>query len=296
MKSKAHASVVAAVLLLLSAVPAAAQSDISALSITIETGDDDLRGGSNAFAELRFPDGRFEPKLNLNHGEGWSNKSKHTVTMPLSRPYSPEELSSASMRISFDGSPRNAFDGYDNWRIDAINVTAERLCAGGELIALGRGDEANPWHRFTDKARSTRLMVSAPAGVASLVAPGLFISILTGDDDRRQNAFSTIQVKYRDGRRSAAIPIRQRKHIASHSRTGGYVAMLPGTRVSDIESIEFVHDGAPRNSFEQFDNWKVTMVELKTARNCESRTLNSPMMIHLTGKKPGISFSLRYVQ
>lgn len=123
---------------------ALSRSTPAALYLNLKTGTDDLRTGSVAFAEIRLRNGRTLPKVNLNRGRNWANKSRHVRALPLPRGTQLGQL--ASLTIFHDGAPRRFPDGYDNWNVDNISVSTPKTCSGGVSLASIR---KRPWVRFT---------------------------------------------------------------------------------------------------------------------------------------------------
>lgn len=90
---------------------------VSRLRITIDTGDDDLRGGNdNAFGFFEV-DGAPTPEFPLNNGARWDNHTKNTVETSLPQPVSLRRLGRFGIRTTFGGGI-----GGDNWNIDGLTI------------------------------------------------------------------------------------------------------------------------------------------------------------------------------
>jgi hypothetical protein len=89
---------------------------IYGLRITIVTGDDGLRAGSQAVLNLTFVDG-FQSSLPLNDGDNWQNGTTHQVTIGL--PDAPRAKDIATLGVSFTSG--SGISG-DNWNMSGFMV------------------------------------------------------------------------------------------------------------------------------------------------------------------------------
>jgi hypothetical protein len=108
------------------AAPADHGRAIMSLSLTIQTGGDDLRGGNgphdNATVILTFKSGRVTIP-NINQNAHWDNGQTHTVELTLPPNAHAGDLTMFELRTNFGG----GFDG-DNWNVNRIVLQA--LLAG----------------------------------------------------------------------------------------------------------------------------------------------------------------------
>jgi hypothetical protein len=122
-------------------------SQVKSLSITIVTGDDDLREKSIAYMMLIVPSrqpGGLLPQINLNHGKNWPNGSSNTVEWDLSA--SKIGIDDLSIFVLTHAShQRNIFDTHDNWNVDEITIVAN--CEDGPETIFQRAE--SPITRFT---------------------------------------------------------------------------------------------------------------------------------------------------
>jgi hypothetical protein len=98
--------------------------DIRALDLVISTGDDDLRGGSNAGdncdVTVQLASGSTIRINNVNAGRNWKNQSVNTVTIPL-----PEgglkggDVKAVTLHTGFGG----GISG-DNWNVNRLQLQA----------------------------------------------------------------------------------------------------------------------------------------------------------------------------
>ena len=92
----------------------------NSLSVTLVTGESDLRGGNSAYITVTLVDGVVLPEKVLSNGQGGG--STETKIVNYSRPISASQIK--SFRIRHDGSPRpgNPFDTYDNWDLKTLRI------------------------------------------------------------------------------------------------------------------------------------------------------------------------------
>lgn len=269
---------------------ASAQSTVDKLVLTVDTGSDDLRGGAVAFGQLLLSSGRSEPKVNLNGGSRLDSNSSRVFSLQLSRPLALSELTGARLRVSHDGSARNAFESYDNWDVKSLRVSTPRVCTGGDQIASASGA---PWHRFSGESPTHRLSVRSPSTLASQTPGVIVLTLRTGRDDRRSGSASTVQVRLSDGRTAAAVPVHAGSTLAHNSDQTIQLPLPAGTRTSSIASVDFRHDGAARNVGETYDNWNVDRVSLALPTSCKERALGAATGKRLTGSSTSFDIPLQ---
>jgi len=135
-----------------------AGTGVSSLGITITTGGDDLRGGAVAYGMVELRGGRTLPRVNLNGGGGWGGNSVHTVWVPL--PLGTRLSDLVSFTLEHDGAPRNIWETYDNWNVDAVQIRAMTTSpAVGVCIASPVG---GPFVRLTGEKTFERIPISLP--------------------------------------------------------------------------------------------------------------------------------------
>jgi FG-GAP-like repeat/Astacin (Peptidase family M12A) len=102
------------------------------VKVTITTGNDDLRGGSQAWASvLDGADRWVVHEFPLNGGANWTNRSVHSVEEHFAEPVTVASLRKLRIRTDFGGGI-----GGDNWDIDRVTVAYL--------------DEAGAWQTFLD--------------------------------------------------------------------------------------------------------------------------------------------------
>lgn len=131
------------------------------IKMAILTGGDDLRGGNNAFFTINMNDGTRKPEILI--GGGFGNNSN--VEKEFDLPFELRLNEIKSITIRHDGNPRSgldhAFDTYDNWNLDAIQISLISI-AGKEFNlynSLNDTDHRTFVTRFTGDNRTITLEV-----------------------------------------------------------------------------------------------------------------------------------------
>jgi hypothetical protein len=97
-----------------------AGNQVSNISFTFWTGDDDLRGGKdNLDITIHFSDGTSQSEPNVNHGERWPDGSTKGAEILLSRPVTIDQIKSISLSDTFAGG-----SGGDNWNMSSMQADA----------------------------------------------------------------------------------------------------------------------------------------------------------------------------
>lgn len=88
------------------------------LKFTVDTGDDDLRGGrDNVFAAV-VVNGATGRRWMLNQrGQRWADRTRHQTTIPLPAGTRPNQIQKAVLTTTF----RGGIDG-DNWNMSSVTV------------------------------------------------------------------------------------------------------------------------------------------------------------------------------
>jgi hypothetical protein len=95
-------------------------NQVSKLSFTFWTGDDDLRGGQdNLDITIHFADGTSQSEPNVNHSERWPDGSTKGAEILLSRPVTMDQIKSISLSDTFSGG-----SGGDNWNMSSMQADA----------------------------------------------------------------------------------------------------------------------------------------------------------------------------
>lgn len=124
----------------------AAAGQANKLEMTIVTGDDDLRGGSdNINATLHYRDGRTQSIPNINGGANWGNGSTHVVTITLDHAVAPNDIVELDLQDTFGGGL-----GGDNWNMNSISAKATG--AGVNMVLFTHG-----YKRFTGSDKLLRM-------------------------------------------------------------------------------------------------------------------------------------------
>jgi hypothetical protein len=95
-------------------------NQVSSLSFTFWTGDDDLRGGKdNLDITIHFADGTSQSEPNVNHGDRWPDGSTKGAEVLLSRSVTLDQIRSITLSTTFVGGP-----GGDNWNMASMQADA----------------------------------------------------------------------------------------------------------------------------------------------------------------------------
>lgn len=114
---------------------------ISSLRVTIRTGGDDLRGGSQVYAIVTLRGGE-RPPVSLNNGTGWGNNSTNIGTIQLPQGTRLSDIIALKLKHA-SGSCFGC--SYDNWNLDRILVEYNGPSGSGELFTR----DGTPLVRFT---------------------------------------------------------------------------------------------------------------------------------------------------
>ncbi|WP_374012682.1 hypothetical protein [Pseudoxanthomonas koreensis] len=132
--------------------PAATGLTTRELLLTIHTGNDDLRGGSdNADVMIRVRGLPPVQQRNINGGRRWLGNYDQTVRIALPRAVPLEDLTELSLVTRFGGGI-----GGDNWNVDAVRVVAVTGEGERELANVS----GSPLVRFTGQLHNHRIALS----------------------------------------------------------------------------------------------------------------------------------------
>lgn len=247
---------------------------ISDLEVTITTGGDDLRGGSVAYGVVELSGGRKE-KVNLNGGRNWGNNSTNKVSVPLPKGTKLSDL--VSFTLEHDGAPRNIFDSYDNWNVDALKVTTPKTCSAAVELANRSG---KPFVRLTGEKTFEDIALSSSFSTKSTPVSQLQVIITTGGDDLRGGAVAYGEIKLQNGTTLSKVNLNGGRGWGNNSINTVSIPLPSATKIGDLASLRISHDGAPRNIFETYDNWNVDRVRVVTPETCS----DGVQLINKTGR------------
>jgi hypothetical protein len=172
--------------------------------LVIQTGGDDLRGGSNpddnANVTLRFVGGSTET-VNVNSGRTWENNQTHPVQLKLpTQPLRVSDITGITISTRFGG----GISG-DNWNVDKVALLVS-FAAGSPVIRPSEpivhewlDASGGPLIRFTGSVHD--LVVNVPSQDTGKAVGALDLIISTGNDDLRggaagDNCDVTIELNY----------------------------------------------------------------------------------------------------
>jgi microsomal dipeptidase-like Zn-dependent dipeptidase len=229
----------------------AGAGEVRRLAVTIRTGGDDLRGGSeNAVATIRAA-GR-DIRCDLNRRASWGDHSIHTVSCDLPAGTQRSQLESFRIKTTMSGGCCG-----DNWNMDAITIAAEEPMV--QLLHL----TGSPLVRFTLEQRQRHLYTQMKTPrLAENPAPSILrLWIRTTTDDLRgenDNAYASFE--FRDGTRSPEFPLNAGGKWGNDSHYAAMMRLPAQKRWSDIRAFHMrtTFSGGPTS-----DNWDIGALELE---------------------------------
>ena len=114
-------------------------NQVTAISFTFKTSDDDLRGGNdNLNITVLFADGTSQSEPNVNHSQSWPNGSTKGADIQLNHPVDISQIRGFSLEDTFTGG-----SGGDNWNM--ASMQADATLADGSYHTIARFG----FHRFS---------------------------------------------------------------------------------------------------------------------------------------------------
>ncbi len=121
---------------------------VDSIEVTVGTGGDDLRNNSVAWASVTFRNGS-EARVSLNNGDGLSNNTVRTFTIPVV----PQRKVSDLAKLTIHHESRNGFLQHDdNWDLDLVRLrtngpdpVTEVLSAGGSGLLKRFTGQDHDW-------------------------------------------------------------------------------------------------------------------------------------------------------
>lgn len=114
-------------------------NQVTRVSFTFATSDDDLRGGNdNLNVEILFLDGSRQIESNVNRSQNWPNGSTKGVEILLNRPVDMNQIRGFLLADTFGGG-----SGGDNWNM--ASMEADAFLADGSHHTLAKSG----FHRFS---------------------------------------------------------------------------------------------------------------------------------------------------
>jgi len=114
-------------------------NQVSRISFTFWTADDDLRGGNdNLDVTIRFADGTSQAEPNVNHSQNWPNGSTKGAEILLNHPVTMDQIRGFTLETTFTGG-----SGGDNWNMNSMQADAVLMDGSSHTIAK------SGFHRFS---------------------------------------------------------------------------------------------------------------------------------------------------
>lgn len=246
---------------------------VTRLRVTLRTGSDDLRGGSQAYALVGFGS-RGRQEFPLNNGAGWGNGSVNTATYDLPNGTRLRDIQLFGIRYVSGRS--DVFSTTDNWNLDELQVDYETVIT---LVNLTGG----PIMRFTGDRR----VWSTPiARSENMTVQRLQITLRTGGDDLRTNSQAIALINLRDGR-ELSFPLNEGRSWGNGSVNTRTITLPDNVRLSDITAFGIRHVSGQTNPFDSYDNWNLdaVRVDYEGVRGSLFRSAGRPLA-RFTGEQP----------
>ncbi len=168
--------------------------EILQLRAIIQTGGDDLRGGTgptdNCDAILKFASGASITIQNINDNAHWNNGETHTAALPLPAGSRAGDITQLTLHTQFGG----GLSG-DNWNVNNVQLIASLLPTvigpPAPVVRTWLNATGNPLVRFTGSVHVWSGAVNVAAGDAGKVIEELTLTIQTGGDDLRGGSNAT---------------------------------------------------------------------------------------------------------
>jgi len=119
---------------------------VTRISFTFKTADDDLRGGNdNLNIRVLFADGTSQSEPNVNHNQNWPNGSTKDAEVLLNRLVDMSQIRGFTLEDTFTGG-----SGGDNWNM--ASMQADASLADGTKHTIGKFG----FHRFSSDQSGTK--------------------------------------------------------------------------------------------------------------------------------------------
>jgi hypothetical protein len=259
-----------------------AGTEVRGLSITIRTGDDDLRGGSDV--SVRVP-GVTTAFVSLNGGAGLGNGSVHTGSITLPPGTRAEQVTSLEFRYR---SGDCVACTTDNWNVDELLVSYSSPGGVSGSLFAARG---HPLVRFTEDRPRWSVAVSRAPLPADATPSGLRFTLRTGGDDLRGGS----DVHARVPGITDWVPLNPGSAgFANGTVTTALLPLPRGTRLDAVTSIELRHTSGHCVACTT-DNWDLDELLVETVEAKSNRVLlqrTGAPWVRFTGASPQIAIAI----
>ena len=247
------------------AMPAAAQDRLTQVVLSVTIGNDDIRPTYALRAQFIESNGAVSAPVDMNRRAFIRPGGPMTQIMRLPRAMTSDEIMALSVRISFDGAPRNGAAGYDNVSVMRLRMSTGERCLPGTRVAFVDG---RPWARMAGDKRSETIPMTIPEAAASRRVDALSMEFGMGGDDLRGGAQASVVVRLTGNRSYPPIALNNGENWRGNSRRTANISLPQLTPLRDITGLEINFDGAGRNFGETYDNWDIERVTVTTPSPC----------------------------
>ena len=232
------------------------------IEFVIGTGDDDLRGDSEATATIEGTNGAALQVVTLKsqNQPGWGNNTTHTVSFGLNAPRAPAAIRDVVIRLT----SHNSFpETNDNWNVQSVVITLSNNGAGRTQLMSSAGA---PLARLTGSAPTVviRPQPTAPPGEFHQIQ---FV-INTGGDDLRGDSEATATLLSPNGSQLQVLELKNQNQPGWGNNTAHTVSLglNPARTACAIGHVAIKL--ISHNSFgESNDNWNVQSVVVTLSNN-----------------------------
>jgi hypothetical protein len=237
------------------------------VQLWIQTGGDDLRGGSVANATLKFAGGTTVT-ANISDGREWGNGQTHSVLLNLpATPLRVQDIEGVTITTAFGG----GISG-DNWNVNNVALlvgfpTGSATSAPPPIVIHEWLDKSGgPLIRFTGSVHD--LVVPVQAQDQGKTVAALDVIVSTGNDDLRGGGSAgdncDVTLALSNGR---SIVVNNANHGQSWNNWTDHTVSIPvpaGLKGGDVQSVK-LHTGFGGGI--GGDNWNVQRIQLKATLN-----------------------------
>jgi hypothetical protein len=236
------------------------------VQLWIQTGGDDLRGGSVANVTLKFAGGSTVTS-NISGGREWGNGQTHIARLTLpATPLRVQDIEGVTITTNFGG----GISG-DNWNVNNVALlvgfpTGNTTSAPPPIVIHEWLDKSGgPLIRFTGSVHD--LVVPVQAQDQGKTVAALDVIVSTGNDDLRGGSAGDncdVTVVLSNGR---SIVVANANHGQSWNNWTDHTVSIPipgGLKGGDVQSVK-LHTGFGGGI--GGDNWNVQRIQLKATLN-----------------------------
>lgn len=242
------------------------------LILTLNTGEDDLRGGNdNVDLTVNLLDGSQQRYPAINGRARWMSNTSMSSRVVLSRPVAPSQIRNLVLSDTFSGG-----SGGDNWDL-----------AGGKVDPVGTGLPVVNWavapHRFTGHDKEWVIPINnSPAPAAGQVSQLNFEIRTGGDDLRGGNDNLNIQVHFADGRTQLETNVNRAAKWDNNSTHSITISLNRPVAPDQIRSVTLITTSTGGSGG---DNWNMDSLRITAVGSGINRVIGTSGSNRFTGDR-----------